>query len=184
MALQQVFVKPVSTDSPVFSDPPRHTTFLPSFRALLRTERNDHTTPRNPTNNPYKTQVVGLRSDIYQMRDIRHGFVWPTMILCLGLIGAYMYTAVRQHRRSRASSHAAGASDAPATAAAAGDSSDDSPGRWKKSCGKDTRGRCFRVCTLVLALMVWMTAAGALTLSGEHLESRRLLTVLFFVPGQ
>ncbi len=157
----------LSPDSPFH----RKREFSNRFRTPRYRGRNDQR-----TRYPRDAQVADTRDNIFQMRDARYGFVWPTMILCLVLIAAYLFTAVREYRRSRAPADNDNDNDGD------GDG-DGSPGRWK-SCGGDRRGRCFRVCTLVLALMVWMTAAGALTLSGEHLKNGHERFVLFFFGGK
>lgn len=113
------------------------------------------------------------------MRDIRHRAVWPVMILCVGLVATYLCVAVREFRASgtRVTAAAAAAAtdvDAVDVDAVVDDDDHDKRGRGVKGCVSGKRNHCcLRFCTLVLAFLVWMTAAGALTFSGTHHERRR-----------
>lgn len=98
---------------------------------------------------------------ILQMRDVRHRAVWPTMGLCVLLLAVYLYLGARECRSS------SGARRATAVTVEDDDDDDnvDVRGKRRRCCGR-RGGRCLRLVTFLLAFLVWMTAAGSVTLSG------------------
>lgn len=99
---------------------------------------------------------------ILQMRDIRHRAVWPTIGLCVLLLAFYLYLGARECRSSGSRGAAVALEDGD------GDDDDDNVdvrGKRRRCC--DRRGGCcLRLVTFLLAFLVWMTAAGSVTLSG------------------
>lgn len=98
---------------------------------------------------------------VNQMRDIRHDAVWPTMALCVVLLPAYLYIALREYRISRAPRAKPHAAEAEVTS--------DFAGPDRRGGGCDTRNgwvRFVRLSTFFVAFLVWMTASGSVTLSG------------------
>lgn len=95
------------------------------------------------------------------MRDVRHRAVWPTMGLCVLLLAVYLYLGARECRSS------SGARRATAVTVEDDDDDDnvDVRGKRRRCCGR-RGGRCLRLVTFLLAFLVWMTAAGSVTLSG------------------
>ena len=107
-----------------------------------------------------RKQVDDVSFKILQMRDVRHRAVWPTMVLCVLLLAVYLYLGARECRGSSGSRGAA--------AVAVEDDDDDNVdvrGKRRRCCGR-RGGRCLRLVTFLLAFLVWMTAAGSVTLSG------------------
>lgn len=119
-----------------------------------------------------RKQVDDVSFKILQMRDVRHRAVWPTMVLCVLLLAVYLYLGARECRGSSGSRGAA--------AVAVEDDDDDNVdvrGKRRRCCGR-RGGRCLRLVTFLLAFLVWMTAAGSVTLSGVF-----MFTCVFFVFG-
>ena len=117
---------------------------------------------RSPHNTRRYTskQVDGVSFKILQMRDARHRAVWPTMGLCVVLLAVYLYLGARQCRGS--------GSRAAAAAVAVEEEDDENAdirGKRRRCCDR-RGGRCLRLVTFALAFLVWMTAAGSVTLSG------------------
>lgn len=99
------------------------------------------------------------------MRDARYGAAWPTMTLCLALVAAHLYVAVRECRGSGARRST--------VASSGGDDGDRGSLGGGKGCDSSKCNRWLRIFTLLLAFLVWTTAAGALTLSGTRRERKR-----------
>lgn len=111
-------------------------------------------------------QVDDVSYKILQMRDVRHRAVWPTMALCAVLVAAYLVLGARE---CLGAGRVSGARR-PVPALVAEDGGGDvvaglrGVGQRRGCCGK--RGRFLRWFTFLLAFLVWMTAAGSVTLSG------------------
>jgi len=112
-------------------------------------------------------QVDDVYLKILQMRDVRHRAVWPTMALCAALVATYLVLGARECRGGGRNSGAR----LPVPALVAEDRDDDFVaslrGRSKGRGCCDKRGRFLRFSTFLLAFLVWMTAAGSVTLSGQ-----------------
>lgn len=118
-------------------------------------------------------QVSDASFKVNQMRDIRHDAVWPTMALCVVLLPTYLYIAFREYRMSRAPCAAKHDVDVDIDVDVEPETESDSDRRDR---GCDTRNcwvRYVRLFTFFVAFLVWLTAAGSVTLSGAFCTQKR-----------
>lgn len=108
-----------------------------------------------------------MNDNVLAMRTVRHALIWLIIILCAVLVGVYVCIAIKEFRWSCGFTEPSDTSSrAAACCARTSSCCDKSWGEQRMDC--DKRRRWIRAFTWIVAFVMLLTAAVAITLRSKH----------------